>query len=187
MGICVSKSAGDVSSGGKNYNSLLQQRDDDYAPDVADSDSDSCYNTINGPEDLLPQSVNSFKFGSDALGIEIDVDQMFSGRSVICGYKKVKLLGKGASSEVYEMEKLGKHFAAKFCYVSPITVNFLNLQNHQPKEEAVILRNFNFPFIIKIYDIYTYNILILTRNKYCSVFKYLIGIIFYFNFISQWR
>ena len=82
---------------------------------------------------------------------------MFSGRSVIFGYKKIKILGKGASSEVYEMEKMGKKFAAKFCYVSPITVNFLNLQNHQPKEEAVILRNFNFPFIIKIYDIIDVN------------------------------
>ena len=154
MGVCVSKTSVNVSDG--DIKKLPLQQDDYPAPDIEDSDSDSCYNTINGPEDLIKKKSGRDTFrmiGSFSAGSDIDVDQMFSGRSVVFGYNKIKLLGKGSSSEVYEVEKDSKHYAAKFCYISPITVNFLNFQNHQPKEEAVILRNFNHPFIIKIYDI----------------------------------
>ena len=147
MGVCVSKTGVSVQPPDQK-----DKKDDALLPDVADSDSDSCYNTIHGPEDLA-----SFKsFGSIAtvpVDSTFELDGLISSRTNFYGYTKVRLLGQGSSSEVYEVEKDGLRFAAKFCYISPITVNFLNIQNHQPKQEAAILRNFNYPYIIKIYDI----------------------------------
>ena len=71
----------------------------------------------------------------------------------IDGYKTVRVLGHGSSSEVVEMVKDGVHYAVKICYIGNQTINFLNPDTHQPKEEAAILRNFNHPYVIKIFDI----------------------------------
>lgn len=75
------------------------------------------------------------------------------------GYKIIRVLGRGASAQVYEMEKEGIRYAVKVCIISDLTVNFLNPETHQPKEEAAILRNFNHPYVIKIFDI--------IENKIC--------------------
>ena len=147
MGACVSKSSVPVHSTNDE-----EEKDHDLLPDVTDSDSDSCYQTINGPEDLA--SYRSFgSIGTVPVDSTFELDGLVSSRTNFFGYTKVRLLGQGSSSEVYEVEKDGFRFAAKFCYISPITVNFLNVTNHQPKQEAAILRNFNYPYIIKIYDI----------------------------------
>lgn len=74
------------------------------------------------------------------------------------GYKIIRVIGRGASSQVYETEKDGKRYAIKVCIISDLTVNFMNIETHQPKEEAAILRNFNYPYVIKFFDIIENNV-----------------------------
>ena len=102
--------------------------------------------TTTGLTDFDLNTVSKFSLTDDNLGGQ-------TAQRTICGYTYVRSIGRGASSEVVQVEKGGVNYAVKICFISQNTVNFLNPETHQPKEEAAILRNFDHPHVIKIFDI----------------------------------
>jgi [calcium/calmodulin-dependent protein kinase] kinase len=79
----------------------------------------------------------------------LDTDDEYS----IHGYKFQRKLGSGASGEVVQMSKDGRLFAVKICESSKSqTPSFLKSPEHDPKEEAVLLRNLNHPYIVKMFE-----------------------------------
>jgi len=100
------------------------------------------------------------ELSDDEGGILVDEDDisdsnMCSDRLIdsLDGYNLIGQIGQGASSVVYHMEKDGVHYAVKMCDLKKKQVSFLNSDTHKPKEEAAILRKFDHPYVIKMYDI----------------------------------
>ena len=172
MGSCVSRSSVKVSAASneeedKNDNSegsllpMFENNDDvdEFGFQVADSSSEEekpkmVFDGMTPGQIikfLIYNSSSPFLIGGNPPEANSKPDE--KDDSSCSGYRYVKHIGSGASSEVIEMEKDGIHYAVKSCTKNNKKVNFLNLQTHEPKEEAAILRNFNSPFVIKIYDI----------------------------------
>ena len=88
-----------------------------------------------------------------------DIDSETSASAIALQYNfldftAIKILGRGQSSVVVKMAKNGFIYAVKICDLTKFTPNFLHSVTADPKAEAVILKNFDFPYVIKMYDFY---------------------------------
>lgn len=171
MGGCASKSSVKVqpslseeeeSVGEGHSDSLLPMDENAEAADefvflVSNEDDDNSTKLVNPFNNLTPGQLIRFIISNAVKpilqGTSKEEENTQAKDEYSIGYKYVRHIGQGASSEVVEMEKDGIHYAVKVCSRIKSKLNFLNCDTHEPKEEAAILRNFNSPFVIKIYDI----------------------------------
>lgn len=70
----------------------------------------------------------------------------------LAGYKYEKIIGRGASAVVVQMAKDDKHYAVKVCDLHRAKINFIQITTHDPKEEAAILKRFDHPHVVKVFD-----------------------------------
>lgn len=70
----------------------------------------------------------------------------------LAGYEYEKTIGTGASAVVVQMSKGGTSYAVKVCDLRRARINFMQVSTHDPKEEAAILRRFDHPHVVKLFD-----------------------------------
>jgi serine/threonine protein kinase len=88
--------------------------------------------------------------------IEVDTDsssQLIRTEYDLAGYTFEREIGSGSSAVVVQMSKDGVSYAVKICDLRGGRINFMQVSTHDPKEEAVILRKFDHPHIVKIFDL----------------------------------
>ena len=70
----------------------------------------------------------------------------------LAGYTYEQKIGSGASAVVVQMSKDNVSYAVKVCDIRRTCVNFMQVTTHDPKEEAAILRKFDHPNVVKLFD-----------------------------------
>ena len=91
---------------------------------------------------------------------QISVDDYSSDSSIsdddfynIDGFEFVKMLGRGATGVVLEMQKDGHHYAAKVCNTRKQKLAFLSRQTTDASAEAAILLKLNNKNIVKVFKL----------------------------------
>ena len=70
----------------------------------------------------------------------------------LAGYTYQATIGRGSYAVVVQMSKDSISYAVKVCDICRARLNFMQLATHDPKEEAAILRKFDHPNVVKLFD-----------------------------------
>ena len=88
--------------------------------------------------------------------IEEEEEEFHSERTedeyVLPGYEFEKDIAKGSQGVVVQMKKDSVSYAVKICSLQKGLINFLNTTTRDPKEEAAILKRFDHPHVVKLFD-----------------------------------
>lgn len=70
----------------------------------------------------------------------------------LAGYQFEGIIKTGRNSEVVKMAKDGISYAVKVLDLEQATINFLQAKTHDPKEEAAIMKRFDHPHVVRLFD-----------------------------------